>query len=101
MSLRSHSKLFELSGIVALLNTFKIKMAENGGAKRYPQAGFAPMDVAIHIDHHPQPQEGSKCYDEDGKLKRTGEENNNPSPICFAFFKLARMLVDLIEKFWY
>ncbi|XP_010911278.1 amino acid permease 3 [Elaeis guineensis] len=45
------------------------KMGENGAAKYHQHANFTPMEVAIELGHQ---QGSSKCFDNDGRLKRTG-----------------------------
>jgi len=62
-------------------------MGENGGAKYYQQSAFTPMDVSIDINHQ-QAQGGPKCYDDDGKLKRTGKEKSPPALFHFNVLKL-------------
>ncbi|XP_072965878.1 amino acid permease 3-like [Typha angustifolia] len=44
-------------------------MGENGNAKYYQHAAFPAMDISIELGHQ---QVGSKCYDDDGRLKRSG-----------------------------
>ncbi|XP_042456787.1 amino acid permease 3-like isoform X3 [Zingiber officinale] len=43
-------------------------MGENGAAKGYQQAAFAAMDVSLEHGNGG----GGKCYDDDGRPKRTG-----------------------------
>ncbi|KAG6524110.1 hypothetical protein ZIOFF_014000 [Zingiber officinale] len=43
-------------------------MGENGAAKGYQQAAFATMDVSLEHGNGG----GGKCYDDDGRPKRTG-----------------------------
>ncbi|XP_008781630.2 amino acid permease 3 [Phoenix dactylifera] len=47
-------------------------MGENGAEKHNQQASFPAMEVSIELGHHQQPQGGSKFYDDDQRLKRTG-----------------------------
>ncbi|KAJ6807297.1 amino acid permease 3-like [Iris pallida] len=49
-------------------------MGADGGAQYYQQAAFNPMEVSININNNNnlQHQPTSKCYDDDGRLKRTG-----------------------------
>lgn len=44
-------------------------MGENGTTKHCQHAALPPMEVAIELG---QPQGVSKCYDDDGRLNRTG-----------------------------
>lgn len=46
-------------------------MGENGVAQYNQQAGIAPMEI-IEQGYQQQLQGGFKCYDDDGRLKRTG-----------------------------
>jgi hypothetical protein len=45
-------------------------MGENGAPKYYQYPSYPSMDVVSA--ELGQPQGGSKCYDDDGRLKRTG-----------------------------
>ncbi|KAG1369954.1 amino acid permease 3 [Cocos nucifera] len=47
-------------------------MGENGVEKYSQQASFTPMEVSIELGHQQQLQGGSKLYDDDGRLKRSG-----------------------------
>lgn len=51
-------------------------MGENGAEKCNQEASFPSMEVSIELGHQQQPQGGSKFYDEDGRLKRTGKNPN-------------------------
>ncbi|CAA6660400.1 unnamed protein product [Spirodela intermedia] len=47
-------------------------MGENGAAKNHQSLGaYPPFDVSINLGQN-QTLGGSKCYDDDGRLKRTG-----------------------------
>ena len=49
-------------------------MGENGvGKNYYPQGGAAAAAMEVSSVEHGQAG-GSKCYDDDGRLKRTGKE---------------------------
>lgn len=48
-------------------------MGENGSAKNHQSLGaYPPFDVSINLGQN-QTLGGSKCYDDDGRPKRTGE----------------------------
>jgi hypothetical protein len=55
-------------------------MGENGAPKYYQYPSYPSMDVVSA--ELGQPQGGSKCYDDDGRLKRTG------AAIFLSFFEL-------------
>ncbi|ONK73246.1 uncharacterized protein A4U43_C04F28910 [Asparagus officinalis] len=45
------------------------KMGDTVNPIRYQQSAFPPMDLSIELGHQ---QGASKCFDDDGRLKRTG-----------------------------
>ncbi|KAJ6792486.1 putative amino acid permease 3 [Iris pallida] len=44
-------------------------MGENGATKHYQQVAFPPSEHSLELGHQ---QGASKCFDDDGRLKRTG-----------------------------
>ncbi|RRT76414.1 hypothetical protein B296_00001303 [Ensete ventricosum] len=48
-------------------------MDENGTAKYNQRPTFTPMEVSVELGHGNQLQGLSKCYDDDGRLKRSGK----------------------------
>lgn len=44
-------------------------MSENGAPKHYQTAGYPSMDASLELGY---PDEASKCFDDDGRNKRTG-----------------------------
>jgi len=46
-------------------------MDVNSTAKYYQQVALPPMELSIELGHQQAP---SKCFDDDGRLKRTGNE---------------------------
>ncbi|XP_009379863.2 amino acid permease 4 [Musa acuminata AAA Group] len=48
------------------------KMGENGAAKYNQRPTFTPMEVSVELSHGNQLQGLGKCYDDDGRLKRSG-----------------------------
>nr|XP_009390075.1 PREDICTED: amino acid permease 4-like isoform X2 [Musa acuminata subsp. malaccensis] len=48
------------------------QMGETGNAKHYQQPAVVPMNVSIELGHAHRLEKAFECYDDDGRLKRTG-----------------------------
>lgn len=48
-----------------------MKMGENGAANYHQHVALAPVEVSVELGFK---NAASKCFDDDGRLKRTGNE---------------------------
>ena len=67
-------------------------MGENTVAKSHHQVNFYSQEVSIDLHQ----QGGSKCYDDDGRIKRTGKRRNNLLPYIKIFKNTIAMNLLLV-----
>ncbi|RWW76177.1 hypothetical protein BHE74_00015745 [Ensete ventricosum] len=74
--------LAQRSHLLLLFSVSGHKMGENGNAKHYQQPAVVPVNVSIELGHAHRLEDAFECYDDDGRLKRTGKDHYFASSSC-------------------